>query len=153
MQAWDPGMESGEGSKEDTEMEVKNRPQKQNKCHSKKGITHVPYFPSMADTPDPHVMIPDWATLNARKILRDIMMDGDLEGWNILMEIYNECKRRRVTLDHRVIVINEAPEDKIRWQHNNQEMTPGVMEAPVQQMGSGWMDGSRAVTRAALIEI
>ena len=74
------------------------------------------------------------------------MMDGNFKWWNTPKKIYKEHKRMRVTLDKRVIIIKEIPEDKIRWQHNNQEMTPEAMEATFWQMGSGGMDGSRAET-------
>jgi len=74
------------------------------------------------------------------------MMDGNFEGWNTPKEIYNEHKRRRATLDKRVIIIKEILENKIRWQHNNQKTAPGVMEASFWQTGLRWMDGSRAET-------
>ena len=154
VQACDPGMENGEGSKEDTELGMKNHPQKWNKYHSEKGIAHIPYILSMEDTTDPWAKFPDWAMLKVQKILRDIMMDGNLEGQNVLKGTYNELKWRSATLDKSLIINKEILEDKIRWRHNNHEMTPGLMEASFQQTGSWGADGSMmAETWAVLVEI
>ena len=78
---------------------MRNHQQKQNSYHSEKGIIHVPYNPSITGTPDPQCTFPDWATVKAQKIHKDIMMDGNLEEWNAPKGTYNELKWRRVTLD------------------------------------------------------